>query len=298
MLTPDVIQLFCEKILGIPFLLNAYELNELIFPTRKYRIIGCYGKGANGVIFQIESLERNMVYALKTVSRKDFRSDEHAVREFQVQKEFAKFNMAPQVHSMEIRNVVVRGLPVQFVQVIMDPIYSTLYQFMIRNQENRKELISALLCLIRKKFLLKYPKPFLHSDMHFNNIVVLKDKKTLGFIDFGFSDQKPALLQVLDAIPLVASLKDVASKSDPKLKKYFEAFVHDVIRLFDKFFNIHFELNRFELIPNVGYQYRPSKDISLHSYNWVPNPKQDRPPLPTEEDIRKVFPTIMLPRVQ
>lgn len=299
MLTPDVIQLFCEKILKAPITLTYYELNELLFPNRRYRVVGWYGKGENGVILQVESLENNAIYALKVIDTRRFPNDQIAMQEFVIQKEFARYNMAPQIYFMDVYRTRVKDRAVQFARVLMDPIHCTLLQ-LIREQTpaDQKKTIKAFLCLVRKKYLLEYPRPFLHSDMHFNNIVLLKDKKTLGFIDFGLTRPKPALLQILDCIPLVTSLKMVSATYSGPRRDACLNFARDVIRLYNKFFRVQLNWDAFQTQESGAYHYVADDGMTLHSYDWVPDPKLQRTLLPTEEDIRRVFPSIQPPNVR
>lgn len=300
MLTQDIIQLFCQKILQTPNLtLSPFEMNELIFPARKFQIIGWYGKGESGIILQVESIEDSKLYALKVVGMRKFETDAQALREFEIQKRFAEYNMAPNIYVMDVRRSTIRNTPVQFVRVLMDPIDRTLLQC-IRDQPpvERKKVLKALLCLVRKKFLLAYPYPFLHSDMHFNNIVLLQDQKTLGFIDFGLTVRKPALCQLLDVIPLVTSLKMQAQILTNRFQRdACLSFARDVIRLYDKFFKIQLDFDRFEAHPTAAYRYVSEDGTVLHSYDWAPDARLQRTPPSTEEDIRRVFPGIEPPKI-
>ena len=296
MITPDILEYFAQAILGSRQPVTYNEVNDLIFPNRQYRIIGWYGKGQNGLIFQVEALQDGAVYALKVFNAQAFPSEEAALREFHIQKKFAQYNMAPQVHLMGVHATEFRGRPVQMVRVLMDPIHCTFLQY-VRDTTSQKKAMAALLCLMRKKYLLEYPYPFLHSDMHYNNVVVLKDRKTLGFIDFGLTVQKPALLQVLDAIPLVMSLKRAADFYPGELKRTIEECARDIVQLYNRFFTVDYVWEGFELHPSGTYQYRAPNGMILHSYDWPPDAAQGRTSLPTESDIQSVFPTIDPPKV-
>jgi len=296
MLTLDIIQMFTRTVLGTNWTLSPQELNELIFPNRAYHVIGFYGRGAYGLVLQIESLTDGQIYALKVFNVRAFPNAEAALREFRIQEQFAKYNMAPRVHVKDIHRTMLRDTEVVFGRVVMDRIACTLDEF-IRDTHRVRQATQALLCLVRKKLLLDYPRPYLHSDMHYKNIVVLKDNKTLGFIDFGLTVHKPALLQVLDAIPLVASLKALADTRAYDQKEPVLLCAKRVIELYNRFFRVSFEFDGFGAHPSNAYQYRTAEGQVLHSYDWPVDSAKQQTSLPNEEDIRQVFPKIRLPKI-
>jgi hypothetical protein len=296
MLTPDIIQMFSRTVLGTNWSLTPQELNDLIFPSRGYHVIGFYGRGAYGLVLQIESLSDGQIYALKVFNVRGFPTPEAALREFHIQERFARYNMAPWVYMKDIHRAVFRGVDVQFGRVVMDRIACTLDEY-IRDTRRVRQATQALLCLVRKKLLLDYPRPYLHSDMHYKNIVVLKDNKTLGFIDFGLAVHKPALLQVLDAIPLVASLKALADSRAYDQKEPILQCAKRAVELFNRFFRVNYTLDGFGAHPSNAYAYRTVEGKLLHSYDWPPTPEKQQTPLPSEEEIREAFPKARVPRI-
>lgn len=274
------INFFIVKILRLPENLevNINDLNTLIFPKKKYRIQGVYGFGAYGLILKVKSNTNSQTYALKLS-----RADAFSLNEFHIQKQFAEYNMAPKLHLYDITEGILKGHTVNFTRAVMDPITTTIYQY-IKTGQNVKKLIRPFSCLIKKKFLLDYPNPYLHGDMHCNNIVILQDGKTLGFIDFGWSRKKPASLQILDCIPLIGSLMVF----DEKL------LCKSLISLYNKMFNVKLELDNFDLHPGDGYGYR-IKNTYLHSYDWGKTSRRN--PLPTVAELHKIFPKFDTPKV-
>jgi tRNA A-37 threonylcarbamoyl transferase component Bud32 len=300
MITPETIAWFTDNILRVKVSLTYNQLNQLLIPSGDFRLVGWYGKGQHGIVFQIEYLkEKGGIYALKVFNAQN-KSDDEALRESRIQVEFARYNMAPQIRFMDVHTVSVAGREVRLGRVIMDPIYCTFLQYLTREKDSHvKKIIAALKCLLTKKYLLEYPFPYLHSDMHFNNIVILKDKKTLGFIDFGLTVPKPAALQVLDVIPLVMSLKRAAEfYSGGDRGRPIDECSREVVNLFNQFFRVNYEWERFETHPSGAYQYRAPDGQILHSYDWAPNPQLQQTALPSEELVRQVFPSMDLPQVR
>jgi hypothetical protein len=300
MLTPEVLGLFCKLVLQVDWPLNARELNELIFPERRFWVNGYYGKGAHGLVLSVQSLEDDQSYALKIYNTREFSSDDAALREFYIQRQFAAYHMAPRVHQMDIRRIRFRNRDFEFARVIMDPIYCNLQQALLVKQIDPNKILAALLCLMKKKYLLKYPQPFLHSDMHSHNLVLLQDKRTLGLIDFGLSVQKPAPLQLLDNIPLITSLQEAARhpRMTAAQSEILEKFAANIVKVNNAFFRVKMVPERFEIHPSGGgYQYRTTHQELLHSYDWPVSSDLQRTALPTEEDLRRAFPTLDPPTV-
>jgi len=301
MLTPEVIGLFCTRVLKVDWPLTGREMNELIFPERRFWVDGYIGKGAHGLVLSVQSLDDNRSYAVKLYNTRNYPSDDAALREFQIQRQFATYNMAPRVHQMDIRRMEFRNQRFKFARVIMERWQEdSLQDLLVKSKVEPRKLLVAFECLLKKKFLLNYPHPFLHSDMHSHNIKLAKDNKTLGFIDFGMTVQKPALLQLLDVIPLVSSLLEAASKPQftAAQRAVLQSFAEGVLKIYNRFFHVRLELDRFEVHPTgQGYQYRTPSNTILHSYDWPVNSALQRVALPTEADIREAFPTIDPPTV-
>jgi len=269
---------------------------ELLFlPDQKYildkevEILGVYGRGANGLVLKVKKANKLFAVKLSGVGM----SREKTMKEYDTQKIFAEYNMAPKISDIQIMDYEYKSARASFVRVFMEPIYMTIYNY-LREGKDAEKLIEPMKCLIQKKYILEYPKPYLHSDMHFGNIAILKDKKTLGFIDFGMTIHAPAFMQVLDCIPLITSLK---------FSGVSKAFLELLMDYYNKMFRIKLDIKKFDNYTetdgnrkvNCGYLYR-SNGIELHSYSWVV--QGDRKPLPTKDQIEAVFPTIKFPRVR
>ncbi len=283
MLTQQDINFFIHIILQLPrnMEISYTEMNSLIFPKKRYRIVGVYGSGTFGLILKIKSNSDYRTYALKLT-----RANANALKEFDIQTRFAEYNMAPQLYLYDVTESRLRGYNVMFVRAVMDPIRNTVYQY-LRTGNSPRKLFDAFECLIKKKYLLDYPYPYLHSDMHINNIVILKDGKTLGFIDFGLTHRKPAELQLLDCIPLIASCRLTLPMEAEPLAKF-------LIRFYDRMFKVKLELDRFMEHPGGGYAYFID-GVYLHSYDWMPTSKRNRLIAPSE--LKRLFPKLKLPKV-
>lgn len=176
---------------GIPD--TSFEtIARILFPRGQYTINSILGTGLYSIVYKIVETGTMLEYACKISPSK---------QEFEVQRLFEEFEMAP-----EIREIVelsqYRGVYV----CIMDIVTGTLRQFMDTHDVKEEFIFDALVCLIKKKYLFKYPLPFFHGDLHIDNIVILKNGKTLGLIDFAFAQQAPPVYQIMDALALVGSL--------------------------------------------------------------------------------------------
>lgn len=299
MIDPRFIQIFVQDILGLwiehPEKVTQKEINHFLFPQKRFVLIGVYGSGAEGIVFKIIHKESRQVYALKL--RQYIGSE--TLQEFQIQKKFAPYKMAPEIFEADIFTGVFQNFPVKFGRAIMTPIHTSVKQY-LKDQKSIRKLFNALKCLIYKKYILDYPHPILHGDMHIDNLIFLEDGKTIGFIDFGYGlTQQPCVLQLLDCIPLVGSIK--FSRCCPKdiQKKLCE----QIIQLYNYLFSVELKFSNFILHPQGGYAYQMDNPINiydtvvvLHSYNWVPTP--ERTPLPTESLLKELFPTLRPPVVK
>lgn len=287
MITSNEINFFIQTVLCLnpqDFTLTVDELNQLIFPLNLFKMVGVYGKGQNGLVLQIISTHTHQTYAMKLSRIRS--NEERTLSEYNIQREFAEYNMAPTLHKLDVYKLTVKGVRVGFVRAIMDPIYMTVYKY-LREGHNPEQLFEPMMCLLKKKYLLAYPNPYLHSDMHIENIVVLKDQKTLGFIDFGYTMKKPAELQVLDCIPLIGFLKTSRISS---------SLLNFVVKFYERMFRIKINVEKFGAHPNGGYCYKMDHKL-LHSYYWIPDPEESRNPLGIADQIRIAFPTFQSPFV-
>jgi hypothetical protein len=311
MIDPRFIRFFVQDILGIlefdADTVTQKDINAFLFPQKRFILIGVYGSGVEGIVFKIIHKQSRKVYALKLRS---YIGDE-TLEEFQIQKRFAQYKMAPEIFETDIFNGVFKKFQVTIGRAIMTPIHTSVRQY-LKEQKSIRKLFNALKCLIYKKCILDYPQPILHGDMHIDNLIFLEDGKTIGFIDFGYGlTQQPCALQLLDCIPLVGSIK--FSKCCPKdtQKKLCEQIIH----LYNYLFSIKLKFSNFILHPEGGYAYQIDNQIDnqmrqlnvydspfdspflLHSYNWVPAPPE-RTPLPTESLLKELFPTLRPPVVK
>ena len=278
--------------------LSFKELEGFLFPKKQYKIIGIYGSGVEGLVFKIQHRVNRKAYALKVIPYSD--SDKNTLLEFNFQKKFAKYDLSPRIVKINIFNGNFWGQPVRFGLAIMNPIHSTVRKYLEESRYLSKDsqlirynkIIQALKCLIYKKYILGYPHSYLHGDMHIDNLIILEDTQTLGFIDFGYGIQLPSLLQVLDCIPLVSSIK-FTKKITNSVKEYLG---NEIIRIYNELFSIHLEYDYFKYHPGNGYGYKdPKMPLYIHSYNWTPY--SVRNPLPTVKELKQYFSTIQTPKV-
>ena len=305
MINQDDINFFTGNILWFPpndMILNINQFYDIIFPQRDFDIIGVYGRGGFGLVLHVRHKITNRDYALKLLHH----NGEDTDREFRLQSIFANYNMAPKLHHYEVivKNkypLIINGgervFDIVFAMALMDPITMTVDKYIFRGGD-LKRLYYPFECLIIKKYLLNYPNSLLHGDMHIANIAILKDGKTLGFIDFGWTFDKPSILQVLDCIPLISFLVNDPSKRGIPLAKF-------LVKLYNKMFKINLVLNNFTTLKCGGYTYHDQDTNSfLHSYNWELNRFVNDPFMKvvkghvTIEDLKKVFPKIEPPKVK
>lgn len=293
---------FARNVLQIQDALDVRvdEIEELLIPNGMFRIAGVYGKGEYGIVFRVETTARfsggeaaRGTYALK-VAHFPAQEPSPVLREFEIQKEFAAHHMAPAVHLVDTKVTTFRNQPVRFVRALMDPIQSTLYDALTSVGMARR-LVRALRCLIHKKYILRYPTPFMHADMHLRNIALLKDGKTLGFIDFGLSVPRPAYTQFLDGIPLLAHMKYASRERHPTPEAVEELFQH-TLKIYNELFHVELEAERLRRYPEGGFHYA-ARGVVLHSYAWSEDLTRNRTRLPSEALVRYVFPFFELPAV-
>ena len=294
MINQDDINFFTGNVLWFPIdklMLNLNQFYDLVFPEHDYDIVKVYGRGAFGLVLHVKHKITNKNYALKLLHYMGENTD----REFKIQPIFANYNMAPKLYQYEvvIKNEYLVGKitynNIVFVKALMDPITMTVNDY-INRKGDIKKLYQPFECLIIKKYILNYSNSLLHGDMHIANICILKDGKTLGFIDFGWTFDKPSVLQLLDCIPLITSLLN--SGVGLPLANF-------LIKLYDKMFNIKLDMKKFKILQSGGYAYQ-DKDIFLHSYNFIQLkmgfPENIKGHI-TIEDIKRVFPNIDPPKV-
>lgn len=257
-------------------------VQKILFPNGEYMIDGVYGFGSNGVVYKVLDDEKQN-WALK-LSLGD--------EEFKIQKDFEKYNMAPKLKKYgKIDNYKV-------FYGIMEPIYKTLTQYLSGDNVKISVVFNALKCLIKKKYLAYYPRPYIHGDMGLDNIVILNDRKTLGFIDFGFSSREVPAFQLLDMISLVSSIKLFNQRQNIKRRQKGISEKEDklspfIIKFYDFLFSLKEEsgidTDKIVLLQESpfgsAYLYGNGKVLYQFKYKI------------TEDDIISAFPSIHLPRV-
>lgn len=292
------ISFFVKKILCLnpeDFDLNTKDVNDIVFPLKKYNIVGVFGKGTHGIILKVESNDTSKhIYACKIVKYRN--TPEQTLSEFTIQKLFARDRMAPKIFLYDIQKVDIGNGEegqniVKFGRALMNYIHCTLKEYILKNPSDTEDLLLALQDLIEKKYLLRYPLPYLHSDMHIDNIVLLKDKKSLGFIDFGYTIRRPAALQILDCIPLITSMKLVLEKKGLPLD-----LCRGLVDFYNKMFRVHLDLPFFQKHPGGGYGYN-CHGYMIHSYNWKATDLRNAPITDMKEIKTFYFPTLTLPKI-
>lgn len=233
------------------------QFEALLFPKNDFKILGVYGRGVEGIVFKIEHIDGGF-FALKL---KYANEEGRALSEFYIQQEFAKYNMAPKLYDFSYQTVSFRGQMLTFAKAIMDPINSTLNQYLRIEKKSVKKIIPAIECLLKKKYLLMHPHPFLHCDMQFDNIVILKDGRSIGMIDFSYSARMPAILQILDGIPLIGSL---ISDNLPSCRQ----LATSIMKFYESMFEIQLDITRFIPLLHGGYCYMLTDKDFLHPYQW------------------------------
>jgi len=310
----ESIDFFVESVLGKKNIsITNTEIQHILFPDKDYTIKGVYGRGSYGLVLKVEN-KKSEKFALKLL-----RSEPGAIHEFRIQKDFAEYNMSPQIIDFKNREFELHKTKLKWVQALMEPIDSTIYGWLVEKKHlelNSIELLEGLKCLFKKKYLLKYNKPYLHGDMHIQNVVVLKDGKTLGFIDFGLTSRAQPMYQILDFITLLTSLKSMLDIFDPNsiypklLKKIktsrFDSYIDLCQKLFlfcEEMYSIHLDWRKFVIHPSRALVYFEKKGLILHGYKdaqYFPQSIEEwgeLKGLPSPAEIKKVFKTIELPKI-
>ena len=233
---------------------------------------GKAGKGVTAEVFFARD-NRRRKFAVRIVKRFDYKIDIHL--------EAQKYKMAPEAFYY-LSLTVEKGKDVYNI-LIMDLIQDTLRNYLSKTppSSSPKMLCAALECILDKKYLLR----FLHGDFHDDNIVILKDGKTLGLIDFDFSILgAPEPYVLMDFIPLINSFATCENKN------LGSALVACIENYYLDTFNITIDSRRIKQGKEGGSFY-DAGDIILNSY--IIQKRYDFP----VSAIYKVFPSLKMPKV-
>ncbi len=252
---------------GTPIqIFNVTVIKPLDFESNNFKFIKQLGQGAYATISLIRHIDTGREFAVR-------KSPPNNRQTVGVQPLLSNYKMAPDIY---YSGTIKQGNNLYTIS-IMDVIIGTLD--FARKHFDIKKLIQAMECLLDKKYLLK----FLHGDMHFENIVILKDGITLGFIDFDFSYiNVPYKYTVLDFIPLIGSL--IKSKI-----KYYMELATLIKSYYKEKFNITIMDSLFVEKDDIGgYFYSQS---NLNSYLLLDIGKQ------SVSSFDRVFTTFRLPKI-
>ena len=230
------------------------------------KVVDEYGVGVYSKIYKITS--KNLTMALKVSKDENKQLDG-----IDIHRAVFKYAMSPKIYAT--------GLVNKKSFTIMDPIASDLFHYM-SSDFNVAHISHAFKCLLDKKYVLG----MLHGDMHVENIVILSDGITLGFIDFDFSVLNiDPILTILDFIPLLGLLKTLV------LNKPVVLLVAYLLQYYKDTFNISIKLEKINQILEGGFNY----DGKLNSYVKI----ADKVGLKktTSRDVLKCFPYLKLPKI-
>jgi hypothetical protein len=254
-----------------------YDFVQDHLVDQNYQVKSVFGAGVNGIVFKLMHKETRQVRAVKVLE------DVPRSVDVSLQVLFAKYDMAPKIYSTN----KVRYKKTALLFIVMEPITGSFRESLLKGKKTIAEHSSALECLLVKKMILGY----IHGDMHTENIAVLQDGKTLGFIDFGFTMKKPIPYQILDAFPLIGDLMNY------KNREIRDSMIIFCLKFYKLFFNIL--LNTKNITHLVyhgqdvgGFMYK-SGPIQLYSY------LREFPPygLSVPKALRRVFPNYKVPRI-
>ena len=264
------------------FLESAHKSSKVYVPHQRLAsIIGVYGQGEYGMVFKVLCEDRETVYAVKiakaTVTFQKALPTIHLLA--------AKYHAAPKLFALYESTLTATDIfPIKtgkYFITVMDPISGVLSDVLRKPISNAElnELFQAFECLLGKKYLLE----LVHGDMHYGNVAVLGDEKTLGFIDFDLSTTDFVKeFNFLDVIPLVTSLSQWGNSNGKKVAKWLLDYTYTT-------FNVKMVNKSFIRRKGGGYQYTTPAG-TLHSYLTI-SPFSSK-------TIRAVFPSFKLPTVE
>jgi hypothetical protein len=232
------------------------------------RITKLYGMGVQGAVVKAHFSNGN-TYALKLGISADATEFQRDVQlPLAIFKKMARLHLAPElygVYEFQFDKVRLRAL-------VMDPIHTTL-ESLIYSKTPNDSIVGALDCLIRKKHVAQ----LLHGDMHTDNIVVLKDQNTMGFIDFDLSSlTRDSRWLFLDAIPLLQTMKHGPIRDQ-------------ILQIYKKVYNVRLDTTKIISYKTGGFGYVVGKQVFdsykvLHSRNVL-------------QHFQTSFPTFVEPRL-
>jgi hypothetical protein len=244
----------------IPLQKEDYTTGIVEFPIK---IIDIYGKGAYNVVLKISDKKRR-IYALRIGYL-----FENLKRYIDLQKLLSKYDMTTTLYH---QGKITKDIH----YFIFSNISIVLKDYLIEYTFNPENIWRALKCLLTKKYVLN----MLHGDMHIENIALLKDRVTMGFIDFDYTIL-PIKQQytILDFIPLLGSLLAIRNRDVDILIGY-------ILEYYKETFNMDIDLKYIKKEKIGGYSYK-----NLFSYIKAREFKT------TTADIYSVFPQLTLPRI-
>lgn len=210
--------------------------------------VGVAGKGAAATVYFAKEVSTGRRFAVRV-------SDGgHNVK---THLDFAKFGIAPKLYYDAL--LFYKNTNTEMTIVVMEEISSTLAKIINGPKINVDRIGRALECILDKKYLLR----ILHGDFHTENIVVLKDGRTMGLIDFDFSmTEVDPIVNILDFIPLLAGLKTRANTNSIKLLNYMLKYYKDT-------FDISIKVMSLRGKRGGGYEY-VDNGVSINSYVKIP----------------------------
>lgn len=268
-------------------------LDRVIFIEEKYDYIidKVFGAGSYGVVFRITNHKGEHKAVKVGPVLLDFKKYSEQLG---IQNSIAKYEMAPEVdESMYalLNPAITRWFkkpPQSYYITFMDTIHSELPDFI--QSVPTTNLSRAFDCLLDKK----YVSYLVHGDMHIENIVLLKDGRTLGFIDFDLSriikSQEGREVGILDFIPLIESLKE---SKRPKSKRLIE----HLLQYYHRTFNISIKPENLQRRKGGGYEYAVKDNrgvMKLNSYVAIIPAVEARGII---KNIKFIFPNLGLPVV-
>jgi hypothetical protein len=243
--------------------LFANRKGELFKKLEKYRILKVYGSGTNSVV--LKASRGGNISAIRIGTEK-WTPDKEYLRQT-----LESYKMAPEVELI----VGVTGAPSLTLSV--EGVIAEDFKTFLEKKPNERMTESALKCLLDKKYVLG----MLHGDMHLENMAILEDGLTLGFIDFEFSELGlESIFTIPDFVPLLGSIKYFGKGT---------FLIPYILKYYKDTFNMDINMSKVKAWSRGGYIY----DGALISYKAL-NPNWERE---TRAKLAKMFPKLTLPKI-